>query len=114
MDDVTREVELDADPQDVWDLVTSSLPDWFDAEIDRDLAPGEVVRFTSPDGTVRRALIERMDEPREIAFRWLPSPDEPPSHVDITIDPTDGGSIIRVTEKRFAQARIGFKALARL
>jgi uncharacterized protein YndB with AHSA1/START domain len=121
MEDVTREVVLDADPSDVWDAVTApdQLAEWFGADVDGVLAPGEVVRFTSPDGTVRRALIERMDEPRELAFRWLPSATEPPSRVDITICPLGDGSVLRVTEWRFeasisAEPRIGFKALARL
>ena len=121
MDDVAREVFLDADPDEVWQAVTSpdQLADWFGAEIDGDIAPGEIVRFTQPDGTQRRALIERMDEPRELVFRWLPRVDESPSRVDITIDETGDGSIMRVVERRFEaavspQPRIGFKALARL
>jgi len=119
MEDVTREVLLDAPADEVWDVVTSrdQLAEWFGADVDGRIAPGEVVRFTSPDGTVRRALIERMDEPRELAFRWLPSATEPPSRVDITIDPARDGTVLRVTEWRFeaaisAEPRIGFKAFA--
>jgi uncharacterized protein YndB with AHSA1/START domain len=111
---------LDAPPDEVWDVVTSpeQLAEWFDADVDGDIAPGEVVRFTSEDGSVRRALIERADEPRELAFRWLPSATEPPSRVDITIVPCGDGSVLRVTEWRFeaaisAEPRIGFRALAR-
>jgi uncharacterized protein YndB with AHSA1/START domain len=121
MDDVTREVVLDAPPDEVWDVVTSpeQLAEWFGADVDGEIAPGEVVRFTSPDGSVRRALIERMDEPRKLAFRWLPSATEAPSRVDITIDPAHDGSVLRVTEWRFdasssGEPRIGFRALARL
>ena len=121
MDDVTREVVLDAPPDEVWDAVTSpeQLAEWFGADVVGDLAPGEVVRFTSDDGTVRRAFIERMDEPRELCWRWLPSATEPPSRVDITIAPRGDGSVLRVTEWRFEAAisavpRIGFRALARL
>lgn len=106
MDDVTREIELDAEPQEVWDAVTSpdQLDEWFGTP-DGTVAPGQVVRFTTTDGSVRRALIERMDEPRELAFRWLPSPTEPPSRVDITISPSGDGSVLRVREWRF-EARL--------
>ncbi len=121
MESVTREVFLDAEPSDVWDAVTSpeQLADWFGAQPDGDIAPGELVRFTSPDGTESRAIIERMDEPRELIFRWLPTGDEPPSRVDITIDETDDGSVLRVVERRYEAAvtpvaQIGFKALARV
>lgn len=115
MDDVTREVVLDAPPDEVWEVVTSpdQLGEWF-GEPDGTVAPGEIVRFTTSDGGVRRALIERMDEPRELAFRWLPSATEPPSRVDITIAPYGDGSVLRVTEWR-SEARVeGFRPLARV
>jgi uncharacterized protein YndB with AHSA1/START domain len=120
MEDVQREVFLDADPDDVWEAVTSpeQLADWFGTDMDGDIAPGEIVRFTQPDGSQRRALIERVDQPRELVFRWLPSATEPPSRVDITIDEAQDGSVLRVVERRFEAAvtpapQIGFKALAR-
>ena len=121
MDDVAREMFVEAGPAEVWEAIVSpdQLAGWFGAEIDGQIAPGEVVRFTTPDGSQRRALIERVDAPRELIFRWLPSADEAPSRVDITIDETSDGSIVRVVERRFEAAvspepRIGFKALARL
>jgi uncharacterized protein YndB with AHSA1/START domain len=121
MESVSREVVLDAGPSEVWEAVTSreQLAEWFGAEPDGEIAPGELVRFTSPDGSERRAVIERMEEPCELVFRWLPTADEPPSRVDITIDETDGGSVLRVVERRFEAAvtpvpRIGFRALARV
>ena len=120
MDDVSREIILDAPADEVWDAITSpdQLTEWFGGEVDGEVAVGEVVRFTTPDGAQRRALIERADEPRELIFRWLPSSDEPPSRVDITIDETAEGSVLRVVERRMEAAvtplpRIGFKALAR-
>ena len=121
MEDVSREIALDAEPADVWDAVTSpeQLAQWFSADVDGEIAPGEVVRFTSPDGTARRALIERVDEPRELVFRCLPGEGESPSRVDITIDETDEGSVLRVIERRIEAAvtptqEIGFKALVRI
>ena len=121
MESVVREVFLDAEPSEVWEAVTDPehLADWFGAEPDGQIAPGELVRFRTPDGDERRAVIERMDEPRELTFRWLPTADEPPSRVDITIDETDDGSVLRVVEWRFEAAvtpvpQIGFRALARV
>jgi uncharacterized protein YndB with AHSA1/START domain len=118
---VTREVILDADPAAVWEAVTSpaELAEWFGADIDGEIAAGEVLRFSWPDGTRRRAIVERAHAPKELVFRWLPDGNEPPSRVDITIDETDEGSVLRVVERRLEaavtpKAQIGFKALARL
>ena len=120
MDDVTREVVLDAAPDEVWEVVTSpdQLAEWFGADVDGEIAPGEVVRFTSPDGAVRRALDRAHGRAARAGFRWLPSATEPPSRVDITIDPAHDGSVLRVTSggsrpSISAEPRIGFHALAR-
>jgi uncharacterized protein YndB with AHSA1/START domain len=119
MDTVKRELFLDADPAEVWEAITSpgELGDWFGAAVEGEIAPGELVRFISPDGSQRRAVIERADEPRELTFRWLPSAGESPSRVDITIEERDDGSVLRVVERRVEAAvtpvpQIGFKALA--
>lgn len=123
MNDVIREIDLDAYPAEVWEAVTSpdQLAEWFAADVEGEVVPGEVLRFTAPDGTERRALVERVDEPRELIFRWLPgsTDEEPPSRVDITINETEDGSVLRVVERRIEAAvtpvqQIGFKALARI
>lgn len=110
MEHITRETVLDADPADVWEAVTEQLGDWFGAEVSGELGPGEPLRFRSPDGTERRAVVERVDPPRELVFRWL----DDPSRVAITIEDTPDGSIVRVVERRIEAAvspvpSIGFR-----
>lgn len=120
MDDVAREAYLDADPAEVWEAVTEPerLGDWFGAAVEGDVAQGEVLRFTAPDGTERRAVVERADPQRALVFRWLPTDDDPSSRVAITIVEVPDGTVLRVVETRIEAAvspspRIGFRALAR-
>ena len=120
-DDVVREIELDAEPADVWEAVANPdrLSEWFGADVDGPIYPGEIATFTWPDGTKRRALVEKLAPPHVVVFRWLPTLDEPPSRVEITIDETEAGSLVRVHETRIESAvtpvpQIGFKALARI
>ena len=119
MEDVAREVFLDAEPAEVWEALTEpdQLGEWFGAEVSGDVREGELVRFTSPDGTQKRAIVERAEPERALVFRWLPTRDDESSRVAITIHEAPDGSIVRVTETRIESAvspepRIGFRALA--
>ncbi len=129
MESVDREVFLNADPSEVWEAVTSrdELADWFGADVDGELLPGELVRFTWPGGSMRRAIVERVEEPHALVFRWLSTGDDPsgslpvswPSRVEITIHEVEDGSVIRVVERTYEAAvsptpHIGFKALAKV
>jgi uncharacterized protein YndB with AHSA1/START domain len=115
--EIEREVVLPASPGEVWEAVTDPdrLGEWFGADVDGEPEPGEVLRFKSPEGEERRALVERVEPSRRLTFRWL---EEPPSRVDITIEEVPDGSVLRVVERRIEAAvtatpRIGFRALAR-
>lgn len=117
MTEIAREVVLDAPPEEVWDVVTEHMDDWFGATPDGPLAPGEPTHFTSPDGTERRAVTEIIDPSRRLAFRWLPEEDRGGSRVEIEIDEVADGSRLRITETLVDAAvdpvpHIGFKAMA--
>jgi uncharacterized protein YndB with AHSA1/START domain len=119
VEEISREVVIDAPAEDVWDAVTDPerLGDWFGADVEGEVAEGELVHFISPDGTDRRAVIERVDEGRELTFRYLPTDDDPSSRVVIDIESLGDGSIVRVTERRIEPAvshrhEIGFEAMA--
>lgn len=113
MTDVEREVVLPASPDDVWDelIDPGRLGEWFGADIEGEIAEGELVRFDE-----RRAVVERVEPPRRLVIRWL---DEQPSRVEIDIEEIPDGSIVRVLERRITSAvtpqpEIGFKPLARV
>jgi uncharacterized protein YndB with AHSA1/START domain len=117
--EIEREVVLPAPPDEVWDVVTEHMDDWFGAEPTGDLSPGEVAHFVAPDGTERRALTETMEPPRRLAFRWLPEEGRSGSRVEIEIDEVEDGSRLRITETLVDAAvdpvpHIGFRPLARV
>jgi uncharacterized protein YndB with AHSA1/START domain len=119
--DVEREVPLPATPDEVWEELSdpARLGDWFGADVDGEVSAGEPLKFTSPDGTERRAVVERAEPSRRLTFRYLPDDGEEASRVDITIDEIPDGTVLRVVERRIESAvspkpQIGFKALARL
>lgn len=121
MEDVARETFLDADPAEVWEALTKPerLGEWFGAEVEGDVAEGEILRFALPDGTERRAMVERTDPEHALVFRWLPTEQESPSRVAITIVEVPDGALLRVVETRIEAAvsplpRIGFRPLARV
>jgi uncharacterized protein YndB with AHSA1/START domain len=106
---IEKQILLPVPPDEAWDLV-ADLGGWFGADVDGAVELGEIVRIGG-----RRAVIERVDEPSRLRFRWL---GEDPSRVDITLDPKPDGTTVHVIERRIEPAvtpepQIGFEALAR-
>ncbi len=95
MESVVREVTLPADAAGAWSML-SDLGGWFGAEVEGEVALGEVIRI---DG--RRAVVERMDEPRRLTFRYL---DTDPSRVEITVEPIGDRSLVHIQETRIEPA----------
>ncbi len=70
---VTRSVLVPASADDVWDALTepSRLAEWFADEIDADeLVPDAEVVFRWVDGRERHGVVEEVDEPDRLVFRW--------------------------------------------
>jgi uncharacterized protein YndB with AHSA1/START domain len=126
--DVEKEMLLPASPDEVWESLSDAehLSEWFGADIDGRVEPGEVLTFTEPDGTERRAIVEFAEPGQRLVFRYLPyerTPDgrsrrRDSSRVAILVEPFDGQTIIRITETRVGSAgtprpQIGFHARAR-
>jgi uncharacterized protein YndB with AHSA1/START domain len=108
--DVTRDVDLPASPDDVWEQVTESdsLGEWLEADVELDPRPGGAGSFRFADGEVRRALVRDVEPGRRLAFTWWPLTGDDVGRattVTITIEPTDGGSRLRLVESPRARAR---------
>src|SRR5215207_8531821 len=108
--DVTREVELPASPDEVWDQVADSdrLGEWLEADVELDPRPGGTGSFHFADGEVRRALVRDVEPGRRLAFTWWPLTGEEVGRattVTITIEPLDAGSRLRLVESPRARAR---------
>src|SRR5438093_5595569 len=73
-DRIERELLVPAPVDDVWPAVSEpgELSEWFGAEVELDVRPGGRGTFRWPDGTERGAVVEEVDAPRRLAFRWLP------------------------------------------
>lgn len=95
---VTREVELEASPEEVWRALTeeSILRLWLAEEVELDPRPGGVVRVRD-GGDQRSGRVEDVDEPRRLAFSWARE-GELPSLVEFELLATDAGTKLIVTE----------------
>jgi len=110
MDAVEREVVLPAPPEEVWPAVSESdqISAWFGADAELDLRPGGRGVFRWRDGTERSVLVEEVEPPHRLSFRWLPfqrtGANEivtlPSTRVDITLEEVPEGTRVRVLEGR--------------
>ncbi len=104
-DSVQREVSLDIDPAEAWELVGTAdgLERWLADEVDVDVAPAGAGTVREGD-VVRQVRIDRVDPGRELAFRWWQPDHDSGSSVVITISPADHGTVLRVVETRSGTA----------
>ncbi len=104
METVERHVTLPASVEEVWHLLTGpeELRTWLGDDVVLDPTPGASGRVVERDGSERALVIEEVDEGRRLAWRWWLDGDDPAaaSQVEITLTPTDDGTILRVVEER--------------
>ena len=108
MEAIEREVVLPASLEEVWPAVSQSeqISAWFGAVAQLDLRPGGRGVFRWRDGTERSVLVEEVEPPRRLSFRWLPfqrtAANEivtvPSTRVDITLEQVAEGTQLRVRE----------------
>ena len=109
---VERQVELPADPDTVWDELAGMLGD----DVELDPAPGGTLRVREPEGDLVGVVQEAVAGER-LSFRWVRlDGDEPPSEVEITLEPSGVGTILHLRETRLDGAQLirsAFLAAAR-
>ncbi len=97
-----RELELDLDPELVWELITrpDDLAAWLGDEVDLDPVEGAPGRVVDDDGTVRRLVVDRVDIGRRRSWDWWEEGDAAGtlSCVELVLDPTESGTRLRVLE----------------
>lgn len=109
-DRIERELELPARSEEVWEALTDPerLAGWLADEISFDLRPGGEASFRDGD-RLRRGWVEEVSPPDSPAAReagggrltfWWASVDEPATRVELTLEPTPGGTRLRVVETR--------------
>jgi uncharacterized protein YndB with AHSA1/START domain len=108
-----RELTLEVMPERVWDALASSdrLSSWFGAEVEIELQPGGKLAFEWPDGSVRRGLVEVVEPPHRLAFRWRRMERTPSglrvgraTRVELVLDRVPAGTRLSVTEEEALSA----------
>ena len=91
--EVTRELELPAAPDEVWEELTNParLEEWFATEVELDLDEGEG-HFRWENG-----VVETVEEGRRLGYTWIDEEGRE-TQVDFTIEEVDEGTRVVVTE----------------
>jgi uncharacterized protein YndB with AHSA1/START domain len=109
---VSRTISIAASVDKVWAAITEAehLKQWFpqDAELE-DLAIGGGGSFTFEGYGTFPFVIEELDPPRSIAYRWSNENGRPVAPIDLahstvfrfTLEPIDGGTQLTVVESGF-------------
>ena len=114
-DYVQREVVLPVPPEEAWDALVkpSELEAWLADAVDSDgdLDAGSSAVFTLADGDVRHVVVEDVEEPRRVAWRWSTDGDDESTLVELTLEEIEGGSILRVVESGFEALSVEARTL---
>jgi uncharacterized protein YndB with AHSA1/START domain len=97
---VTRSILIPAGPDDVWDALVdpSRLEEWFADEVETDeLVPDGEVVFRWDDGSERVGVVEEVDAPRRLVFRWAEGGGEE-SEVAFELAEEEAGTRVTVVE----------------
>jgi len=95
--EVEREIELDADPADVWRELTES--DWLGDDLELELEPGGDLTVTDREEGPRTGWVEEVEPERRLTVWWSGEGEES-SRVEFEIVERERGSALRVTETR--------------
>lgn len=116
MDAVERQITLPSAAADVWELLTepTELATWLGDDVDLEAVPGATGVIVERDGTRRSLLVDEVEPGQRLAWHWWPDddPTASPSRVEITLQPTEGGTTVRVVEHLVASASTGDRAFA--
>jgi uncharacterized protein YndB with AHSA1/START domain len=90
--EVTREIELESAPEEVWDAIVET--DWLGGETSIEPRPGGDVTVGPREGWVEQYA------PAERLTIWWSNGDEESSRVQLDLEETEGGTRLVVTETR--------------
>jgi uncharacterized protein YndB with AHSA1/START domain len=97
--EITREIELDAPPDEVWRALTDpdELEQWFANDVELEPEVGGEGTFRWDDGDERHAVVEEVDPERRFAFTW------DGGHVVIELEEIPAGTRVVVIESPAAE-----------
>jgi uncharacterized protein YndB with AHSA1/START domain len=85
--DITRTIDIQAAPEKVWAALTESdlIAQWFGDACEFDARPGGRGYFGWPQHGRHRVVVEHVDKPRSLVYRWAREAD---------VDPVPGNSTV--------------------
>lgn len=95
--EVERQIELDAEPAEVWRELTES--DWLGDDLRVELEPGGDLEVIDREEGHRTGWVERV-EPGRCLTVWWAGDGEESSRVEFEIVEREDGSVLRVVETR--------------
>jgi uncharacterized protein YndB with AHSA1/START domain len=100
-DEVIRELEMPAPPEEVWRWLTDPelLSRWLGADAEVDVRPGGDLRIRDESGAERTGWVEEAEKPHRLAFWWR-EPGEDATRVEVELERTEEGTLLRVVETR--------------
>jgi uncharacterized protein YndB with AHSA1/START domain len=121
---IDRTIEIKASPDRVWRALTNpaELSAWFQVKIEGDIAPGQEVWMTTthPDfvGQRFRVRFVEMTAPVRFVWQWHPGEvdpkvdysREPRTTVTFTLEPSEKGTRLSVTETGFDEISLARRA----
>lgn len=109
MDRIEKEIVVEAPVERVWQVITDPayVTQWFGDRAEIDLRPGGRAMFGWTEYGNGAAVVERVEPPREFAFRWarehdIPFEEATNTLVEFSLSPVDGGTLLRLVESGFA------------
>jgi uncharacterized protein YndB with AHSA1/START domain len=117
---VTRSVDLDAKPAEVWDALTEEtlLAEWLADEVEIEAEPGGEIVCRYAGGEERRGEIELVEEAERLAWSWWREDGEGPSRVELVLDAVADSrtrlTVIETAPPRASGPLLGATPLARL
>jgi uncharacterized protein YndB with AHSA1/START domain len=98
---VEREIELDAELDEVWAALShpEELGRWMADDVELDVVPGGTGRMVE-DGRVRRVVVDEIVPEHRLTLRWWDEEGGPStaSQVVLTVLPAGGGTRLLVRE----------------
>jgi uncharacterized protein YndB with AHSA1/START domain len=97
---VTRSVDLEAAPAEVWDALTEEtlLREWLADEVELEPEPGGEIVCRYADGEERRGEVELVEKAERLAWSWWREDGEGPSRVELVLDAIADGTRLTVIE----------------
>jgi uncharacterized protein YndB with AHSA1/START domain len=108
---IEREILIEAPIEVVWEVLTEPehVAGWFSNSAELDLRPGGEATFDWPEhGGPARAWVERVEPPRNLAYRWVRAVGEEQRKdsstlVEFTLDAEGDHTRLRVVESGFQE-----------